>query len=59
MNVNQSCKEKGECFAKQYGRCRILTTTFDYGGGTCPFQKPVRDVTDGRHYPWNPNYSGR
>lgn len=54
------CKEKGECFARQglivHGRCNILTSAQAYGYGTCPFQKPEREVTGGKIYPYDPYY---
>lgn len=54
------CTEKGECFARQglikHGRCTILDNAQAYGYGTCPFQKPEREVTKGKVYPYDPYY---
>ena len=53
-SIYQKCKEDGACFAKQHNRCQILNDPKVYGKGTCPFQKPEREVTNGRFYPYNP-----
>lgn len=47
------CKMTGDCFAKtKEGRCNILTKTKE----TCSFQKTDIEITNGKRYPYNPNY---
>jgi hypothetical protein len=48
------CHETRVCFAKKNGKCTLLTKTGKKG--TCNFCKPVRDITDGKFYPFNPAY---
>lgn len=40
----------GDCFARRDGRCEILTQ----GLVPCPFKKPIREITRGIYYPYNP-----
>lgn len=41
------CKMKGACFAKdKKGYCTILNETSE----NCKFQKPYREITDGKRY---------
>lgn len=49
------CKIEGQCFAKRDGRCEILMITPEEG---CSFQKPVREVTNGKYYAYNPASCG-
>lgn len=48
------CNTEGPCFAKKEisgsMRCVCLHTTYP-AGKKCPFQKPERDVTNGKRYP--------
>lgn len=46
------CRQTGECFARDNGKCTILSKTSE----TCSFQKPDREVTNGVRYPFNPDY---
>ena len=56
MNGNYPvCKIAGKCFAKREGRCEILRETPDE---RCSFQKPVREVTNGKRYAYNPMSCG-
>lgn len=55
------CSEDKPCFAQMldiYGkkRCRILTEKLL--ADTCPFRKNRADITDGKRYPYNPEYVG-
>lgn len=43
----QKCKCGGKCFARENGKCTILTKTPD---NKCSFQKPKRNVTNGNVY---------
>lgn len=45
------CKMAGKCFARKDGRCEILMRT---PVTTCSFQKPERDVTNGKRYEYRP-----
>lgn len=42
------------CFARENGKCTLLQKK---PNGKCAFQKPDRETTNGKKYPWNPNYS--
>lgn len=44
------CAREGECFARVGGRCLILHNT-EFRSSKCPFQKPDRQVTNGKAYP--------
>lgn len=56
------CNDSRKCFAKQYSNtcCSILIPTSHgdsgYSDGECPFCKPSKRVTNGKTYPYNPNY---
>ena len=50
-SLTARCYEGGECFAKRGGRCEILTK----GLVPCPFRKPVREITNGVWYAYNPS----
>ena len=41
---------EGVCFARRDGRCEILTSSLS----PCSFKKPVREITHGVYYPYNP-----
>ena len=47
-NTYPRCHEIRPCFARDRGACTILTETYPYD---CPFCKPEREVTNGKHYP--------
>ena len=51
------CHDKRKCFGKKHSgtKCGILRET--YPDGECPFCKPRVEVTNGKVYPFNPNYS--
>ena len=56
--MNFECDSEGECFAKNQSRlsvrnniCTCLKEKPD--GEVCPFQKPVREITNGCVYPKN------
>lgn len=51
-----TCKDTRPCFAKKGNRCGVLTKGYEKDGA-CPFAKPDREVTDGKRYPYSPNYS--
>ena len=53
-NTEPKCNESSICFAKKNGRCTLLTKTGKKG--TCKFCKPMREMTDGKIYPFNPAY---
>lgn len=55
--MNNICREQGECFARLGRKCTILNSAQGYGRDTCPFRKPEREVTNGRFYPYNPDYT--
>ncbi len=47
------CRRTGECFGRTpEGYCEVLTSTKE----TCSFQKPDKEVTNGKRYPYDPNY---
>ena len=52
-----NCNYKGECFARKDGKCKILNDVY-FRSGKCSFQKPVREITNGRFYPANKLYHG-
>ena len=60
------CRHPGACFAKVkndangHTKCSVLYDTHFPGreGGMCPFQKPIKEMTDGEVYPFNPEYGG-
>lgn len=49
------CNSDRECFARTYGRCRILLPGDDgkisFASGSCSFKKRNREVTKGKNYP--------
>ena len=50
------CNQKGKCFARSNrGYCSILEGD-PYDAGKCPFQKPLREVTNDVYFPINDNY---
>ncbi len=52
----KKCTDKRPCFARnQFGKCRILTHV--YPNGECPYCKDTIDMTNGRRYPFDPNYN--
>lgn len=61
MGSKPRCDFSQNCFAKEKVtvcgfeilKCKILTGTF-FGGEDCPFAKPVREITKGKRYPFNP-----
>ncbi len=55
MRTTIKCKETEKCFAKRNGYCILLDTPFSEDRA-CTFCKPVREVTNGKHYPYDPNY---
>ena len=55
MRTTIKCKETEKCFAKRNGYCILLDTPFAEDKA-CTFCKPVREVTKGKHYPFDPNY---
>ena len=57
MNIKfcPDCKDTtGPCFARYDGKCRILAETKP----NCPFKKEDKEITNGKRYPYNPNYAG-
>ena len=55
MRNAEMCPSDQPCFGKTIiGECKVLVTP--YKAGTCPFQKPERDVTKGKRYPYNMDY---
>lgn len=54
MRTQVKCKEK-RCFAHRNGYCTLLDTPFPEGRD-CTFRKPIREVTKGKYYPYDPNY---
>ena len=57
------CNDTRLCFArvnrkipgnKIFRTCGILESS--YADGKCPFCKPMREVTKGKMYPYNPSY---
>ena len=60
-HFNKFCCQQGPCFGRDNDdktRCKILNSTYPEGK-KCPFQKPVREITRGRYYPYNKLYVGR
>ena len=57
-----TCKQDGKCFARLgvvgHGRCIILDGTDLYVDQICPFQKPEKEYTNGKYYPYDPKYKG-
>ncbi len=51
------CGDCRDCFGKSESgkRCRILTET--YQDGKCPFCKEKREITEGKYYAYQKNYS--
>ena len=56
------CNDNRTCFARYraYGGtgpliCTVLTDAYPVVG-QCPFCKPEREITKGKHYPYNPEY---
>ena len=47
------CDKEGPCFARDFGACRILTAVPE---GKCSFQKEASTVTNGKSYPYDPDY---
>lgn len=47
--TDNKCFMDGECFAKRYGKCTILTNT---NLVKCSFQKSHREFTNGKYYPY-------
>ena len=48
------CPRKGRCFARtDTGKCSILSDVSYMDGEKCRFQKPDRDITDGKVYGHN------
>jgi hypothetical protein len=45
---NIKCNRTGKCFARVDGCCTILCEKMT--GEKCAFQKPKRDVTNGKRY---------
>ena len=53
-SVDIVCVQTGPCFARgEHGKCTLLQ---EKPNGKCAFQKPDRETTNGKKYPWNPNY---
>ena len=50
--INPTCDSDKPCFARGHGRCSILKEVPHRT--PCPFQKPSRDWTKFKHYPYNP-----
>ena len=50
--INPTCDSDKPCFARGNGRCSILKEV--PFRTPCPFQKPSRDWTKFKHYPYNP-----
>ena len=49
------CNDReGECFAREHGLCKILTSA----PARCSFKKPVAEITNGVRYPYNPGICG-
>lgn len=46
------CRDKRECFARENGKCTLLTEARK--DGQCPFCKPKKEYTNGVFYPYNP-----
>lgn len=61
MGMGETCRDTRKCFAaiekRGYRMCSVLTET--YFGNQCPFCKPERDVTDGKHYSYDVKYAGK
>ena len=50
--IKPTCQKFGKCFARNKdGKCEILTEVPEE---LCSFQKPRRDVTNGKLYPFIP-----
>ena len=47
--VMPKCYQEGFCFAKNNGKCEVLTQPVK---GKCCFQKPDRRITNGNVYPF-------
>lgn len=43
------CNDTRKCFAKVFGGCMVLDTTYPEGK-QCPFCKPTRNITKGKKY---------
>ena len=56
QNRYPKCRDSRECFARQCGKCSILNETYKEDGD-CKFCKPYGNVTNGRIYPWDKDYS--
>lgn len=56
MMISPMCYQTGECFARKNGACTVLMSTA-FKGGKCPFQKPEREITNGKAYPYDPCYA--
>ena len=52
-SVDFVCVQTGPCFAREDDKCTILNKQ---PKGKCAFQKPDKEITKGKKYPWNPNY---
>ena len=50
--INPTCDSDKPCFARGNGRCSILKEVPHRT--PCPFQKPARDWTNFKCYPYNP-----
>ena len=53
-----SCNKDDICFAKRFGGCSILHTTYEKWQ-KCPFAKPTKEITNGKVYPYDPYYDPR
>lgn len=56
------CSDPRPCFAREVnpegtGICMILRDTYLNENKNCPFCKPEKEVTDGKRYPYDVNYS--
>ena len=55
MDDKRICNDLRPCFARGLGGiCEVLESTYE--PGKCPFCKPLRSVTKGKHYPTNENF---
>lgn len=48
------CVQSGKCFARENGKCTILTG--EMKKGCCSFQKPKVNVTNGKRYKYVGKY---
>lgn len=51
------CRDKRECFARENGKCTLLTEARK--DGKCSFCKEKREYTNGVYYPYIPMIKGR